>query len=331
MGAAGAYTLKHHFTPYRHGDAAFREVESFLSESAGRFAVPRNWFIDRWNFTFSVSRLMHRASVSEWESCIGLWRDDAGRIAAMSHEEEQNGDVFFQFADPETETEELLEEMFDFAEAACLKPRSGGLGFGLRIPRGDGAAARIAGNRGYLRGDWSEPLSSRSLKGAGGADILKARPLPDGDCRLVEGAAVDPERKALAHAKAFGYYGTDGAVPLEAVTEGFAALRETPSYREDLDLALEDSRGNILCFAGFWLDRPSRLGIFEPLGTVPERRRRGLAGYLIDEGARRLAACGAETLYVGSDQAFYLASGFSVIARQDVWEYRKEAATNGES
>lgn len=322
--------MKPHFTPYRHGEAAFREVISFLSESVQPFTPPRNWFIDRWNFTFSVSRLMHRVSVSEWESGIGLWRDEESRIVAMSHEEEQNGDVFFQFRKPETETEELLEEMFAFAEAACPKPRSGGLGYGLRIPQGDALAARMARERGYLRGDWSEPLSARPLRGCG-TTSGEAGSLPAGDYRLVEGSAVDPERKALAHAKAFGYYGTSGAVPLEAVTEGFSALRDTPSYREDLDLALEDSRGNILCFAGFWLDRPSALGILEPLGTVPEHRRRGLARFLIDEGGRRLAALGAQTLYVGSDQAFYLATGFSVIARQDIWEFRREAPTNGKN
>ena len=93
--------MKTVFTPYEHGANAFLEVERFLARSVAAFETPRNWFIDRWNFTYAVSRVMHGATVADWAKAIGLWRDEDGRIVAMAHEEEQRGDVFFEFDRPD--------------------------------------------------------------------------------------------------------------------------------------------------------------------------------------------------------------------------------------
>jgi predicted N-acetyltransferase YhbS len=62
--------------------------------------------------------------------------------------------------------------------------------------------------------------------------------------------------------------------------------------------------------------------VLEPVGTIPEFRRKGLAFWLIDEGERRVSKLGARKLYVGSDQDFYRAIGFKVVIRQNLWEYR---------
>ncbi len=311
--------MKLHFTPYRHGVEAFAEVERFLGGSYGAFETPRNWFIDRWNFTFTVGRVMHRASVAEWESGIGLWRDESGRIAAMAHEEEQHGDVFFEFDRPERIGEPLLDEMFDFAERACVKTRwANETGFALRVPQNDRLTSAMAERRGYRKGDWDEPLSSRPLPFALGGGAARD-PLPKG-LALIEGHSVEPAKKALAHALAFGYADRPESIP-DSVS-AFEALLGAHAYRPDLDLAYRDENGDIACFAGFWFDPIAGVGILEPLGTVPAWRKKGLAERLVDEGSRRLAALGAKTLFVGSDQPFYLAVGFETVARQDLWEYR---------
>lgn len=309
--------MTHTFTSYTHGPEAFLEVERFLSESVGSFATPRNWFIDRWNFTSSVSRVMHKATIAEWESGIGLWRDEQGRIVAMAHEEEQNGDVFFEFDRPERVREELLTEMFDFAERACPKKRDQGLGYGLRVPVTEPLTAKIAVARGYRKSDWTDPLAQRPIPWTSGSSVDS--PERKG-LTLIEGTAVEPEKKALAHAQAFGY--AHRAERLPESEAAFRALLTTPSYRSELDLAFADREGRIACFVGLWFDPVARVGILEPVGTVPEYRRKGLAKALIDEGTRRLEKLGAEMLFVGSDQEFYRAIGFSVISRQEVWEYR---------
>ncbi len=309
--------MKTVFTPYDHGSSAFLEVERFLAQSVAAFETPRNWFIDRWNFTYAVSRVMHGATVADWAKAIGLWRNEEGRIVAMAHEEEQRGDVFFEFDRPDRVEEGLLSEMFAFAERACVKMRNGETGFGLRIPQGDSLTAALAAERGYRKGDWSESLAVRPIPYASRNGESGEVP---GDLRLIEGAAIAPDRKALAHARAFGYADKQDSLP--ASVAAFENLTEAPSYRRDLDLALENGDGEIVSFVGLWLDPVSRLGVLEPVGTVPAYRKRGLARLLIAEGERRLERLGAKRLFVGSDQEFYKAVGFRVIARQDVWEYR---------
>lgn len=322
------------FTPYKHGEASFREIERFLGESHRHYAHPRNWQIDRWNFTFAVSRIMHGESIENWERRIGLWRDEDGRVVAMAHEEEQRGDVFFEFASPEAETGELIDEMLDFAERACALPRNGGTGFGLRVAHEDALLAGLAARRGYAKADWSEQLSVRPIDYARGTDARggtarDATPRRDSrpDTRtdnlsLISGTAIDPAKKALAHARAFGYADSNPE-RLPSSVAAFAELPRASSYRSELDLAWQDGALDIVSFVGLWFDPVSRLAILEPVGTIPAYRRRRLAERLIDEGARRVAALGATALYVGSDQDFYKAIGFEVVTRQDVWEYRK--------
>lgn len=315
--------MKYSFTPYVHGIEAFREVERFLGESHARYAHPRNWQIDRWNFTFTVSRIMHGESIENWERRIGLWRDERGRIACMAHEEEQRGDVFFEFTSPEAESEAPIDDMLDFAETVCALPRNGGTGFGLRVPTDDAFLAGIIARRGYAKADWSEPLSVRSIDWSrADAPSAPAASSTAADLTLVSGDVVDPAKKAIAHARAFGYADSSPErIPLSVAA--FAELRNAPSYRGELDLAWQNGTGDIVSFVGLWFDPVSRLAILEPVGTIPAYRRKRLAERLIAEGSRSVAALGAKALYVGSDQAFYRAIGFEVVISQNVWEYRR--------
>jgi predicted N-acetyltransferase YhbS len=257
---------------------------------------------------------MHRQSIEDHCKAIGLWRGEGGKIMAMAHDEDGRGDVFLEFADPGVETEALISEMLDFAERNCSFPRGQGRGFALRVPQNERLFEDIAVKRGYSRIEWGEPLCEVMLEPA-----FLSRPMPPG-LSLLSGEKVDPRRKAIAHARAFGYEQRDGAV--EDSARAFESLLTAPDYRGELDLALADTSGEILSFVGLWADLKNRVGILEPVGTIPEHRRKGLAAGLIAEGARRLRALGVSKLYVGSDQPFYLAIGFKPVIRQDIWEYK---------
>ena len=330
------------FHPYTHSEAAFRELLDLSAASFGAFDKPRNWLLDRWNFTASVSRVMNGLSIAEWEQNIGLWRDASGTLIAIAHEEENKGNVFFEFRSPAVQTHELMEELFEWAESHLARqwPTRPIKGFGLRIDENDGVLSDMARSRGYRIPDYREPLSLRDLS-------AKAPPpygnpqatLPEG-FTLATGDALLPELKARAHMKAFGYDG-DPLWPIEKITAAFEALRETPDFDGDLDLALLDKNGEIASFVGVWAESAQsaqqataetetgtgaetaagRYAVLEPVGTIPAYRRLGLAQWLIEEGARRLLQRNISSLYVGSDQAFYLASGFEVITTSPCWDY----------
>jgi len=310
--------MKLTFTPYAHSARAFSEIEEFASLSFRRFDPPRNWLVDRWNFTMTVSRVMHGASVEDWERGIGLWRDEGGVIRAIAHEEEQRGDVFFEFSDAGVFSPELFAEMIAFAERSCCKPRGDGLGFALRVPQGHELLVAMALARGYAKLEWSEPMSARPAFRGGSA----VAPPPPAGLHLAVGREIAPEAKALAHAWAFGYAErSPEQIPISALA--FTELLNAPSYREDLDLALVTADGRVAAFVGLWVDPAAGYAILEPVGTIPEYRRRGLASWLIDEGERRVTRLGARRLFVGSDQPFYRAIGFETVLRQDLWEYRR--------
>src|SRR5438270_1128346 len=73
--------------------------------------------------------------------------------------------------------------------------------------------------------------------------------------------------------------------------------------------------------------RPQPVGLVSSVGTVPEHRRRGLAGWLVAESLQRLRGAGARhaSLYVDGLSPMhayhvYQKLGFSVAFEAEVWE-----------
>jgi ribosomal protein S18 acetylase RimI-like enzyme len=77
------------------------------------------------------------------------------------------------------------------------------------------------------------------------------------------------------------------------------ALSRASFYRGDLDLVAVAPGGDIASFCTFRMDPPSRVTELEPIGTLPEYRRLGLAKALLVEGFRRLAKYDPTLLYIG--------------------------------
>lgn len=109
-------------------------------------------------------------------------------------------------------------------------------------------------------------------------------------------------------------------------------LRQT-EYRHDLDLVVATPDGRLAAFCFGWLNQgmgsaPS--GQIEPLGCHKDFRKYALGRSVLAEAMRRLQTCGAQSLYVETDNyrntAFllYVSLGFRVL--QDVLVYRKDYA-----
>lgn len=293
------------FRSYRPED--FIEVRDMLVASFAETANLGNWLIDRWNFCRMVSHTMHD-TYDSWESTVGVWVDEAGTIAGVVNSEgEERGEAFFQIRYPLTAA--VYEEMFDFAESSLTVQEKGRRVLRLRIPAGDPVRESLASSRGYSRLDWDDSMSILPL--------LNLRPvdLPSG-YRILSGTDVSSEAKALAHARAFGYFeeDSDRTVPL-----AFERMKQAPDYRPDLDLSVVGAAGEVVSFCTLWYDSHNQLGILEPVGTIASARRQGLARTVIWEGLRRVAAYGAKSAYVGSTMSFYKKLGFEAVAGSHVW------------
>lgn len=91
-------------------------------------------------------------------------------------------------------------------------------------------------------------------------------------------------------------------------------LQQCSLYDPALDLAVEDSNGNVAGYALFWFDPTTMVGLLEPMRVEDEYQRRGLARWLLTEGLDRLARRGACRLKVGFETGaardLYLGAGF---------------------
>ena len=90
-----------------------------------------------------------------------------------------------------------------------------------------------------------------------------------------------------------------------------------PGYDHELDVVAVTADGCFAAFAMCWLDATRQVGLFEPVGTDPAFRRRGLAKAVLYEGLHRLQQRGAKraTLSTGIDDSgpiqLYQSVGFA--------------------
>lgn len=156
-------------------------------------------------------------------------------------------------------------------------------------------------------GDWTQ-LNVRDL-----TDVEEPV-LPDG-FRFRTADEAGPEAAVRAH--------LDAWAPSAYTAEGYQGVRQTAGYRGDLHLLVEAPDGTMASSTIMWLDEANRTAEFEPVGTHPGYRRRGLARAMLLQGMRLARAAGATHVTVaclgapGHPQArgLYYSVGFRELAR----------------
>jgi ribosomal protein S18 acetylase RimI-like enzyme len=105
----------------------------------------------------------------------------------------------------------------------------------------------------------------------------------------------------------------------------YQILRQAPSFIPELDLIVLSPEGEIASFGSIWFDQRLSLAEFEPVGTVPEFRKRGLGSALIAEGCNRLRRLGCRKAAVMSwsesveANHLYQRAGFLPKIRKNYW------------
>jgi len=125
-------------------------------------------------------------------------------------------------------------------------------------------------------------------------DAMPPSRLPGG-VRVRHVTGDDIESRAAAHRAAFGSQ--------HMTTAAYRAFIQAPGYRPELDIIASTPDGSVAAFGMAWLDDANRVGEFEPVGTHPDWRGRGLGRAVLAEGLRRLGARGVRSaiVYVEAD------------------------------
>ncbi len=95
---------------------------------------------------------------------------------------------------------------------------------------------------------------------------------------------------AAAHRAAFG--------STRVTTERHTRMRETWPYRAEFDLVVASPAGEVAAYCQGWYDAANGVGAFEPVGTHPGHRRRGLARAVCLAVLRAFATAGARRAVV---------------------------------
>jgi mycothiol synthase len=114
--------------------------------------------------------------------------------------------------------------------------------------------------------------------------------LPDGyRIRAARGVTEEAEIAAL-HAAAFGSSWT---------AELYGRVMRSPGYEAERELLAVAPSGALAAFCVIWPDPVNCAGLFEPLGTHPDHRRRGLGRALLRYGMRELRDRGMADAEIG--------------------------------
>ncbi len=132
--------------------------------------------------------------------------------------------------------------------------------------------------------------------------------LPNGyTIRAVRGVE-DAEALADVHAASFGSTWTP---------ELYEKVMRAPGYAADREFVVEATDGALAAFTVTWHDHRNRMGLFEPVGTHSDHRRRGLGKALLLFAMNAMATAGMEYATVVNEgtndpsRALYASAGFA--------------------
>ncbi len=253
-----------------------------------------------------------------------LWLNGE-RVVAFAFYESSCTDVYVNLLPG---CEALADEIIEYGETAM--PRFGGEKAFVLFP-GQAALIDAARRRGY--GFAYEELEYDFDFAA--ADLN--RPIPRG-FHLVDPLDCDAERLTRCFWKGFGHA---ERAPFENWKERVSGdewgpqksyygvlgecLAPPPHSTYGHNVIIADEAGEYACFSGMWWVPENHLAYMEPLCTIPEYRKMGLAAAALSEHCRRLRPLGARFMTGGGDP-FYQRIGFKRMIRWQRW--KRGAADN---
>jgi mycothiol synthase len=248
----------------------------------------KSWHVarlDYWRWHVAANT-QDRKSIDQ---LVFLWETPDGEIAAVLNPEGV-GDVHLQ-VHPELRTPALEEEMLTIAEEHLAVDRNGERRLRTWADDQDEMRLAVLARLGYTKGKWVGCGWRRDLD----APIPDA-PIPPG--YVVRSLGQRDELPARSWASWRGFHPDAPDEEYEG-WEWYLNIQRCPLYRRDLDIVAVAPGGEIASFCTFWYDDVTRSAYIEPVATVPEHLRRGLARATITEGLRRVRQMGATRAFVG--------------------------------
>lgn len=229
-----------------------------------------------------------------------IWEVD-GKIVGFCFYESQIGCAYLNLKD---RYEILIPDMIKHAEQRLSKD---GKSLELKILLSQKNVVEVAKNMGYEKvKEWV----------VGIYDFSKA-PL---NYQLPEGFSFEePGKFDMNKMIEASWRGFDHDTEPEGGVERGYHLISAPHSTPELDVIIKNSNDEYVCYAGMWMVPENNLAYMEPLCTVPEYRRMGLASAALSELYRRTVSRGATHMTGGANE-FYFTIGYEPIVKWSVWK-----------
>lgn len=286
--------------PYA-GDADLRAMTRFLQATGG----PGEGYPHVGDLWWRI----YQNTVFQPERDVRLWEGDGGELLGFAWLEEPDG--VSMVAHPRLRGAGLLEgRMLEWGATHPAREAGDGPGelWTWASGEGDDALVRFLTARGFERDTFHMLRMHQTLD----RDIPEPS-LPDGWTVRHVGGEGEWEQRVETHREVWN--------PSKVTLPAYRRLRQAPGYVPELDLAAVGPDGAFGSYCICWLDPVNRTGEFEPVGTRPSHRRKGLGKAVILEGLRRLRERGAESAWVYSvwdndaSTRLYESAGFRVVGR----------------
>ncbi len=217
--------------------------------------------------------------------CVYYCENGAGEMIAVVNTEDP-GCVYFQ-VHPGYKSETLEQTMIALGEEAFLYTEANLKGkIAIFSHLTDTLRNTLLEMNGYERSNWEERAYYRALE-----EFSDETPRVDGIILRTMNGVADLASRSWASWRAFHSDEPDGAYEPDGGA-WYKNIIKAPLYRPDLDLLAEDPHGQVVGFCTVWFDKVTGTGYFEPIGIVPEYRRKGLGKALLFEGLKRLRKAG---------------------------------------
>jgi mycothiol synthase len=201
--------------------------------------------------------------------------------------------AFDVYVQPELRCSPLAAAMYTWAEeqiSTITRTRGKDHIYMMWVSQGDGVLNGHLQRRGFQRTPDDVAYMTRSL-----VEPIPASCLPDGYVVGCVGNKV--EERAAAQYGAF-----ESDAPIEVYIQRYRNFMHAPIYDPELDVVAMASDGRVGAFCIVWLDPVNQVGLFEPVGTHPDFRQRGLGKAVMFEALRRLRERGMTNAILCANQ-----------------------------
>lgn len=279
----------------------FMKVCDFLIRINQKKIITPNYLWARWVWQFGPYMS------TQYLANIGIM-EDKGNIVGLATYENDIGEAYFCI---DMKYNHLKPKMIDYA----LHKLSNNGELRIILPDGDFEFQRYAIQKNFI------PTTDKASVAMLDAYNLEYS-LPSG-YRVISFAddEFDANRYYNAIWRGFNNQRLRNEIELASMDkrEGFDAPYINPYIR----IIIVAPNGDYASHCGMWYLPGSNYAYVEPVFTLPEYRKLGLARAAVFEGVHRCKQLGATQAYVVSSQQFYYNIGFYPVHNETWWTYRK--------